>query len=100
MPTKFQQMKNMPALVGVSKKAGQAIMDFNLIEEGDRIAVAVSGGKDSLSLLHVLRHRQSIAPINFEFVAVHVDFKFSDFDPAKLIEYFKENEFPYLVETV
>jgi len=90
----------MPALVGVSKKAGAAIMDFGLIEEGDRIAVAVSGGKDSLSLLHVLRHRQSIAPISFEFVAVHVDFKFSDFDPTKLIEYFKEHEFTYLVETV
>jgi len=100
MPTKFKQMKDMPALVGVSKKAGAAIMDFDMIQEGDRIAVAVSGGKDSLSLLHVLRHRQSIAPISFEFVAVHVDFKFSDFDPVKLIEYFKEHEFPYLIETV
>jgi tRNA 2-thiocytidine biosynthesis protein TtcA len=100
MPTKLKQVKAIPALVGVSKRAGQAIMDFNLIDEGDRIAVAVSGGKDSLSLLHVLRHRQSIAPISFEFVAVHVDFKFDDFDPAGLIAYFKEHEFPFLVETV
>lgn len=100
MAAKHKQSKEMPALVGVSKKAGQAIVDFGLIDEGDRIAVAVSGGKDSLSLLHVLRHRQSIAPISFEFVAVHVDFKFDDFDPAGLIEYFKQHEFPFLVETV
>jgi len=92
--------KVMPALMAVSKRAGQAIYDFEMIKEGDKIAVAVSGGKDSLSLLHVLRHRQRIMPIKFDFVAVHIDFNFQDFDPAELIEYFKKHEFPYLVERV
>ncbi|HLF18801.1 MAG TPA: ATP-binding protein [Candidatus Omnitrophota bacterium] len=100
MPTKYKQMKEMPALIAVSRHAGQAIMDFGMIEEGDRIAVAVSGGKDSISLLHVLRHRQIIAPIKFEFSAVHVDFELSDFDPQKLIDYLKVHEFPYFIEKV
>ncbi len=89
-----------PLLLDVSKRAGKAIGDYKMIEEGDRIAVAVSGGKDSISLLHVLRHRQSLAPINFEFAAVHIDFEFEDFNPAKLIEYFEAHGFPYHVEKV
>jgi len=73
--SKYKQMKANPALIAVSKRTGKAIKDFNLIEEGDKIAVAVSGGKDSLSLLHILRHRQMISPVNFEFIAVHIDFE-------------------------
>lgn len=92
--------KEFPALITVSKKAGKAIMDYDMLQDGDRYAVAVSGGKDSLSLLHVLRHRQSIAPIRFDFVAVHIDFGFPDFDPQKLIAYLKKEKFPYLVEKV
>lgn len=88
-----------PELVRVSKKAGKAVMDYRMIEEGDRIAVAVSGGKDSLSLLHVLRHRQRISPVPFDFTAIHIDFEFSDFDPARLIRYLQANDFSYQVET-
>ena len=92
--------KEIPALVAVSKKAGQAIVEYKMIEEGDRIAVAVSGGKDSLSLLHVLRHRQKISPVKFEFQAVHVDFSFADFDPQELMDYLEKEGFPYFVEKV
>ncbi len=92
--------KPSPLLITVSKLAGKAIMDYNMIEEGDKIAVAVSGGKDSISLLHVLRHRQSIAPVNFEFTAVHIDFQMPDFHPQPLVEYLQAHQFPYLVETV
>lgn len=84
----------------VSARSGKAIIDFNLIEEGDRIAVAVSGGKDSLSLLHVLRDRLRVSPVKFEFVAVHVDFEFSDFDPQNLVDYLKKHDFPYIIEQV
>lgn len=92
--------KDIPTLTAVSKRAGQAIMEYRMIEEGDRIAVAVSGGKDSLSLLHVLRDRRRISPVRFEFAAVHVDFGFADFDPRRLIEYFQKEGFPYAVEKV
>ena len=74
----------------MSRKAGRAIVDFDMIQNGDKVAVAVSGGKDSLSLMHVLRHRQKICPIQFELKAVHIDFEFSDFDPTILIDYLKK----------
>lgn len=92
--------KEVPELFQASRKAGKAIMDYHMIEEGDKIAVAVSGGKDSISLLHILRHRQRISPVNFSFVAVHIDFDFADFDPQKLIEYFEREGFSYIVERV
>jgi tRNA 2-thiocytidine biosynthesis protein TtcA len=87
-----------PELLAVSKRAGKAIGDFDLIQDGDRIAVAVSGGKDSISLLHVLRHRQKMAPITFDFAAVHIDFEFSDFDPQNLVRYLEREGFPYFIE--
>ncbi len=94
-------MKHLPPeLISVSRRAGRAIGDYNMIREGDRIAVAVSGGKDSISLLHVLRHRQKISPVKFEFAAVHIDFGFEDFNPQKLIEYLEREGFTYHIEPV
>lgn len=84
-------------LIAVSRLAGRAIGDYAMIEKGDKIAVAVSGGKDSISLLHVLRHRLKMSPVKFEFVAVHIDFEFSDFDPAGLTAYLAKEGFAYLV---
>ena len=92
--------KVIPELSAVSRRAGKAIGDYAMIKEGDRIAVAVSGGKDSISLLHVLRHRQKVAPIKFEFVAVHIDFGFSDFNPQPLVAYFKDQDFTFHIEAV
>jgi len=92
--------KNLPELFSVSRRAGKAIGDYEMIQEGDKIAVAVSGGKDSISLLHVLRHRQSVAPVKFDFAAVHIDFGFSDFNPQALFEYFEREGFKYHVEKV
>jgi len=54
------------------KKVNQAIRDHRLVEEGDRVAVAVSGGKDSLSLLRLLQVRQHSAPERYDLVALHV----------------------------
>ncbi len=87
-------------LIKVSKKTGRAITDFNMIQEGDKIAVAVSGGKDSLSLMHVLRHRQRISPVKFDFTAVHIDFEFEDFDSQTLASYLQQQEFSYKIEKV
>ncbi len=57
----------------IKRLTGQAIGDFNLIEAGDRIAVAVSGGKDSWTLLHVLDRLRQRAPVRYDLVAVNID---------------------------
>ena len=92
--------KLIPELLSVSKKAGKAIFEYDMIKAGDKIAVAVSGGKDSLSLMHVLRHRHKVSPVPFEYEAVHVDFELSGFDPKVLIDYLQKEGFPHRVERV
>ncbi len=58
----------------ISKKAGRAIADYHLLKNGDKIIVAVSGGKDSLTLLKLLKYRQSFVPIKYDILAVYIDF--------------------------
>ena len=69
------------------RQAGRALVDFNMIKEGDRVLLGLSGGKDSLSLLHILNHFQRHAPVKFEFAAMTVDPMAGDFDPSPMIPY-------------
>jgi len=55
------------------KNVNKAIREFDMIADGDRVAVAVSGGKDSRSLLHLLRARQRTAQERYDLVALHVE---------------------------
>ncbi len=79
----------------ISRRSTRPIMQYGMIEEGDRILVAVSGGKDSLTLLNVMIHRQMIAPVDFKITAVHVDSGLPGPDLVKLEEYFKTTKVPY-----
>jgi len=67
--------------------AGQAIADFSMIRPGDRLLLGLSGGKDSLSLLHVLRQLRDKAPVQFDLACATVDPCIDGFDPAFLQDY-------------
>ena len=81
------------------RQVGQAIMDFNMIEEGDRVMVCVSGGKDSYGLLDILLKMQQRAPINFEIVAVNLDQKQPGFPAHILPEYLAKLGIEFHIET-
>jgi tRNA 2-thiocytidine biosynthesis protein TtcA len=71
----------------LARLAGRAIADFSMIRAGDRILLGLSGGKDSLSLLHILHYLQQRAPVRFELAATTVDPMAGDFDPSPMIPY-------------
>lgn len=77
----------------IKRLTGKAIGDFNLIEEGDRIAIALSGGKDSYTLLHILESLRRRAPINYELIAVNVDAGFSGFQQDVIARHIEEHGF-------
>ncbi|MCD8209829.1 MAG: tRNA 2-thiocytidine(32) synthetase TtcA [Coprobacillus sp.] len=71
---------------------------YNLIEEGDKIVVGVSGGKDSFCLLRVLHDYQKFSPVHFEIQPVMLDLGFDDFDPTIAVEYTKSLGMDLIVE--
>ena len=84
----------------ISKRVGRAIVDYSMLSDGDKIAVAVSGGKDSLTLLRILYDRRSFVPIKYELLAVHIDLGYPCQHPKILAEYFKKLGVNYHIEKV
>jgi tRNA 2-thiocytidine biosynthesis protein TtcA len=82
----------------IKKQAGQAVGDFNLIEAGDRIAVGVSGGKDSYSLLHIMESLRRRSPVKYELVAVNVDSGFPGYRKEVVEAHLQEHGFTYRME--
>ncbi len=81
------------------RAAGRAIADYDMIRPGDRLLLGVSGGKDSLSLLHTLLYLRHKAPIPFELGAVTVDPQIAGYDPQPLQDYIPALGIPYYLKS-
>jgi len=82
----------------IKNRVGKAISDYELISEGDRIAVAVSGGKDSYAMLHMLETLRRRAPVRFEMLAINIDSGYRGYRADIIEEHLQEHGFAYHME--
>ncbi|MEI5638410.1 MULTISPECIES: tRNA 2-thiocytidine(32) synthetase TtcA [unclassified Pseudoalteromonas] len=79
------------------RNVGNAIKDYNMIEEGDVVMACISGGKDSFAMLDILLNLKKAAPIHFDVIAVNLDQKQPGFPEHILPEYFETLDIPYYI---
>lgn len=81
----------------IAHRMGEAILEWSLIEDGDRILVGVSGGKDSYTLLHFLRRFQERAPVRFDLLAFHLDQGHPGFPVERIREHLVKEGYPHRI---
>lgn len=83
----------------IMKPVGRAMAQFKMLRDGDRVLLGLSGGKDSMALLVILKHVQRHAPIKFELAACTIDPEIPGFDPSPLKAWCAELGVPYFYES-
>ncbi len=91
-------MKKLNPPKSLLRQVGKAIADYQMIQANDSVLLAVSGGKDSLSLLQILIHLQRHAPIEFKLAVITVDPLVEGFDPSPLQAYYQGLNIPYFYQ--
>lgn len=98
-PTKKEKRKDwiIPPKI-IRRQVGRAIAQYKMIKENDKILLGLSGGKDSMALLVILKYLQARSPVKFELAACTIDPKIPGFDPSPLKEWVNKMNIPFFYE--